>query len=367
MRHFKTKTVIVLALSIFSATASAMDNNPTPAVLRVNHCGTFDRQFFLDNRNPQWGDTMTIQLWRAANAKCEELEAIGTLSYNHPTTAYSAGRALGVFSDGMNHNDPFNSGSFDGYDNSGNLLYSLTGANFACIERVEGSVSTVAPSIQCPPFSGDTPGGTGSTGGGTGNGGGGFTGNHFNLAEYEQAVNFLIQGAGGNTGPVKPSGYQVAVGHILLQLSSYFNLTGDPESEERSLLASASHFNTAITSDPENLEALKFSATALVALTRFENEDVRYTHFQEAEKRLLLVEERVRGMGAYNLACIMALQGKTRSARRWLEYAKRHGGLPTEDILKRDGDLDSLRSYRWFHRFSARVADSFERRIHREH
>ncbi|MCE5180292.1 MAG: hypothetical protein LLG15_00685, partial [Betaproteobacteria bacterium] len=49
------------------------------------------------------------------------------------------------------------------------------------------------------------------------------------------------------------------------------------------------------------------------------------------------------GAGAYNLACIAALNHDVRGCIEWLNTSRRHGSLPSAEHLREDRDLDWVR------------------------
>jgi hypothetical protein len=69
--------------------------------------------------------------------------------------------------------------------------------------------------------------------------------------------------------------------------------------------------------------------------------------FGEAEEKL---REALRygSVSTYNLACLMALQGRREDAQRLLEAAEHHNTLPDAKHVREDTDLDSLRTEIWF-------------------
>ena len=70
--------------------------------------------------------------------------------------------------------------------------------------------------------------------------------------------------------------------------------------------------------------------------------------FDTAKEKCLAAEAIVPGIGAYNLACICALQEREDECRTWLEKSKAHGKLPNGDHVLKDADLASIRDMDWF-------------------
>lgn len=73
--------------------------------------------------------------------------------------------------------------------------------------------------------------------------------------------------------------------------------------------------------------------------------------FAQAREKLLQSETLSQGSGAYNLACVAALQGREDECREWLEKSCQLGTLPTREHLEQDTDLDSVREAGWFRAF----------------
>jgi hypothetical protein len=70
---------------------------------------------------------------------------------------------------------------------------------------------------------------------------------------------------------------------------------------------------------------------------------------------LFRAEEIRPGSGAYNLACLYALQNREEECRGWLEKSYQHGTLPSREYLEKDTDLDNVREKEWFQKFLDRL------------
>ncbi len=77
--------------------------------------------------------------------------------------------------------------------------------------------------------------------------------------------------------------------------------------------------------------------------------------FKEAYKKCLKAEEIKNGEGAYNLACIESIRGKSDDCRKWLEKCSEHGTLESCEHMKIDTDLDNVRDEKWFNDFMKEV------------
>ena len=65
---------------------------------------------------------------------------------------------------------------------------------------------------------------------------------------------------------------------------------------------------------------------------------------QKAKKILLALEDNTAGDGAYNLACMYALEDQAADAMLWLERSAAADKLPKKSHIANDSDLDSLRN-----------------------
>jgi len=73
--------------------------------------------------------------------------------------------------------------------------------------------------------------------------------------------------------------------------------------------------------------------------------------FAQAGEKCHQAEKLVPGFGAYNLACISALQGREQECGTWLEKSRDSGKLPSREHLLEDTDLDNVRDKDWFQSF----------------
>ena len=68
---------------------------------------------------------------------------------------------------------------------------------------------------------------------------------------------------------------------------------------------------------------------------------------------MLQAENIKKGSGAYNLACISALQHDESACREWLELAYELNSIPEPEHLNTDSDLDNVRETDWFKKIVA--------------
>ena len=77
--------------------------------------------------------------------------------------------------------------------------------------------------------------------------------------------------------------------------------------------------------------------------------------FTQAKQRFLRCEKITPGKGAYNIACVNALQGNEVQAREWLEKSLRHKTIPNRQHLESDSDLNSIRDFMWFNEILSQI------------
>jgi hypothetical protein len=65
---------------------------------------------------------------------------------------------------------------------------------------------------------------------------------------------------------------------------------------------------------------------------------------QRAKKVLLNKTNDPKAKGAYNLACVYALEGQAADAMQWLQRSAAAGSLPAKSHIAQDSDLDGIRS-----------------------
>ena len=107
-------------------------------------------------------------------------------------------------------------------------------------------------------------------------------------------------------------------------------------------------YEAALKIKPDKHEALYNWGNALSEQAKTKSGGEADDLFGLAEQRLLSAEAIRQGSGAYNLACVKALQGISAECRQWLEIAYRLDTLPRHEHLIKDKDLDSVRGQGWF-------------------
>jgi Tfp pilus assembly protein PilF len=107
-------------------------------------------------------------------------------------------------------------------------------------------------------------------------------------------------------------------------------------------------YEAALKIKPDKHEALNNWGNALLEQAKTKSGVEADRLFDLAREKCLATDAIVPGKGAYNLACISALQGQEAECREWLEKSKTHGELPSRDHMLKDADLASVRDKDWF-------------------
>jgi tetratricopeptide (TPR) repeat protein len=140
-------------------------------------------------------------------------------------------------------------------------------------------------------------------------------------------------------------------------LSSRAKLTSGTDAE-RLLREAEEKYAQAVAAKPDFREALNNWGSVLSARAKLTSGTAAEVLLREAEEKYAQAEEISPGKGAYNMACIRALQGDAEGARQWLQASADAGLLPSVEHLGADADLDSLRASGWFQEFlRARAAE----------
>ena len=113
-------------------------------------------------------------------------------------------------------------------------------------------------------------------------------------------------------------------------------------------------FEVAVRIDPKFVQASNnFAAAMLQELAallkaspelRYQADSEMIDLLQKVKKILLALENNAAGDGAYNLACMYALEGQATDAMQWLERSAVAGKLPEKSHIASDSNLDSLRN-----------------------
>lgn len=102
---------------------------------------------------------------------------------------------------------------------------------------------------------------------------------------------------------------------------------------------------------PDNVNALVSWSNALIYQYRCVSPAQGQINLNKAKEILSIVESKVVGRGAYNLACIASLEGKDSECQKWLVKGKESSHLPDRNYLEKDADLDPVRDKEWFKEF----------------
>jgi hypothetical protein len=132
--------------------------------------------------------------------------------------------------------------------------------------------------------------------------------------------------------------------------------TKNGEEAERLLVQAGEKYQAALQIKPDLHEALyNWGGALLRQITKSGSGDKNASLFTKAQEVLFRAEEIRPGGGAYNLACLYALQNREVECREWLEKSYQHGTLPNREYLEKDTDLDNVREKEWFQKFLDRL------------
>lgn len=110
-------------------------------------------------------------------------------------------------------------------------------------------------------------------------------------------------------------------------------------------------FKFAIEIEPNHSFALGNCGATLLDLAKMKEGQETVKLFDEAKEMCIRAESVLPGSGAYNLACINAMQGQELECREWLEKWRDTGHLPPREHIEKDSDLESVRDSDWFKEF----------------
>ena len=119
--------------------------------------------------------------------------------------------------------------------------------------------------------------------------------------------------------------------------------------------AACEKYEAAVDIKPDMHDALYNWGTALLSQAKTKSGEVQVRLSGEARQKLLEAESLLSGSGAYNLACLAALEGDASECRQWLESSLAHGTLPDRAHIKVDTDIDSVRGEEWWPEFLAKA------------
>ena len=123
------------------------------------------------------------------------------------------------------------------------------------------------------------------------------------------------------------------------------------EEATRLFAAAGEKYEAALRIKPDKHETLNNWGLAILGQAKLKSGKEADKLFADASEKCLQAEELVPGYGAYNLACVSALQGREQACRTWLEKSRDHGKLESREHLRTDTDLDSVRDKDWFQSF----------------
>jgi hypothetical protein len=87
-----------------------------------------------------------------------------------------------------------------------------------------------------------------------------------------------------------------------------------------------------------------------ILMSRFElaPNDKQQEFYNQSKETLLKAEAVKPGSGAYNLACLHALNNEVDECQKWLLICKSTGTLPDWKKLEEDPDLNVIKDQQWF-------------------
>ena len=114
-------------------------------------------------------------------------------------------------------------------------------------------------------------------------------------------------------------------------------------------------YEAALRIKPDKHEALNNWGAALLAHAKQKTGEEADRLFAQAREKLLNTESLIPGKGAYNLACLSALQGHIDECKKWLLRSLEFGSLPSKQHLLEDLDLESVLDLDWFQELLAKL------------
>ncbi len=147
------------------------------------------------------------------------------------------------------------------------------------------------------------------------------------------------------TGP-KPS---------LLVVPAYHAKQKTGEEADRLFAQAGEKYEAALRLNPDENEALNNWGAASMDHAKQKTGEEADRLFAQAREKLLNTESLIPGKGAYNLACLRALQGHTDECKKWLLRSLEFGSLPSKQHLLEDSDLESVFDLDWFQELLAKL------------
>ncbi|MFN0016951.1 MAG: TPR end-of-group domain-containing protein [Pirellulaceae bacterium] len=151
---------------------------------------------------------------------------------------------------------------------------------------------------------------------------------------------------------LKPDKHE-ALNNWGISLSDQAKMKSGPKADRLFALA-AEKFGRALKIKPDKFKALDNWGIILIDQAKMKSGAEADRLLAEAREKCIGVEAIVPGEGAYNLACISAMQGKEGDCKDWLNKCKAHETLPGRDHLLADADLANFRDKAWFQELIAK-------------
>ncbi len=127
------------------------------------------------------------------------------------------------------------------------------------------------------------------------------------------------------------------------------------EETNRLFTLAGEKYEAALRIKPDKYEALNNWGTLLLERAKQKSGAEADRLFKLAAEKLMESEAISLGSGAYNLACISALQHQPEECRRWLLESLKHQTIPSRQHLLSDPDLESVRDLDWFKELLSKV------------
>ncbi|MGP8329113.1 MAG: TPR end-of-group domain-containing protein [Methanosarcinaceae archaeon] len=135
-------------------------------------------------------------------------------------------------------------------------------------------------------------------------------------------------------------------------LSDLAKIKDGDEAEELFKL-SFEKYDSSLKIKPDDHDALNNWGNALIILANTKSGRDTDDLLFKAKEKILQAEDIKKGSGAYNLACISALQNDEPACQKWLELAYKLNSIPESKHLNSDSDLDDVRETDWFKKIVA--------------
>jgi len=128
------------------------------------------------------------------------------------------------------------------------------------------------------------------------------------------------------------------------------------EEADRLFAQAGEKYEAALRLKPDMHETLNNWGNALSDQAKQKTGEEADRLFAQAGEKLLRTESLTPGKGAYNLACLSALQGHIDECKKWLLKSIELGSLPSKQHLLEDLDLKRVRGLDWFQKLLAQLS-----------